>query len=142
MRKIGIALIAVTLLGITSCKWFGSNTGTLPYNLTTADQYHLDTIGTEYVRYVSDDDSLTSETKTLKTKVVDEWSLNGSSWSTYEVLVGQDGNTGSYSVYYKTDDYLTGNDVESRDLNVQSWELNLEERLGVAPWSDQTIKEN
>ena len=120
------ALAGAQLLG--GCSLFTQIDGTnVPYNLTTADKEHFDTIGVEFREYYTADETLTDEQETLYNATLDSWLANGSTTQTFETIVG-DEYDGPYPTYIESDKNLTDADKTARKLNVTAWEINIESR--------------
>jgi len=137
MKKLNLLILLSTSALFTGCSLFtgGDSSGTIPYNASTADVQHYETIGEDFKDYFTSDASLTTENETNFNSTLTLWKTSGSTWDTYETLIGED-DSGPYVVYYENDPNLTDVDKTSREINVDSWELNLITRLGNAPWNN------
>ncbi len=131
-RILATVLFCVTALSFSACSWIqsdGDGNTTVPYNLTTADETHLNTIGADFRNYFEADTTLSDEVETQYNATLTYWAQNGSDWSVYETIAGLEMN-GPYIVYVEADEDLTEADRESRYLNVAAWGLNIETRVG------------
>lgn len=133
---ITVAFLAATLiigsLGLTGCaaiQDFLNNSDTVSQAaLTQGDQQALNTIAPDFLDYAEADETLDSETLGLYQSTVRDWGRLGSTWETYDVIVGTDLD-GPYVVYFEADDALEQSDRNARYGNIEAWSLNLESRF-------------
>lgn len=127
MNKVFLTLcVFLAAISVTGCSLFQTDgTGEVPYNLTTADQKHYDTIGMEFRGYFEADEVLAEEVEATYVAALEAWLAAGSTWEVYDVVATP------YLVYVTEDTELTDEDKTARRYNVEAWEINVEVRNGV-----------
>lgn len=133
-RKVAsLFLVPILAIGLTGCGIFNTGKVTdyvpITFSNENQDQVTAGLIGREYLDYRQEAGELTDE----DVQVVTDWADSGSTWSTYEHIVGQDGDEG-YIVFVNEDPDLTEAGVLARTTEVEAWYLNLEVRLGAPEW--------
>lgn len=122
-----VFLIATFCAVISGCTFLSGIFSKSP--LTQGDLQVFKTIGPEFVEYSAKDSGVTTDTLVQRQKIVADWGENGSTWITYKSIVGED-NNGPYVIYFSEDPKFDPSDKKAREYLIDSWEINLRERLG------------
>ena len=131
-RFLMVLTLCVSVSTLSGCLWFqsgGDGGASIPYNLTTADQAHYNTVGLDFKDYYEQDADLNQGLLSMYDAALIEWLKGGSNWETFVMVVGSEMD-GPYFIYVESDEKLTEADKEARYLNVAAWELNIESRNG------------
>lgn len=134
-RNIAGTLAITATITLASCGLLKSKlTDYVPISFTNEDQDQITAglIGREFLTYRQDAKLLTEE----DIAVIKDWTTEGSDWSTYRYVVGEDGEQG-YVLYVKADDELTTGGRQARLTEVAAWGLNLEVRHGQPQWEEE-----
>lgn len=129
LRFILVSILCLIPLSMTGCFLFEKSDAVNVVSLSQGDSQALKTIGKDFVEYFGQDTSIDPETANDHRMVMRNWETLGSDWSTFDYLVGNDGN-GFYVSYVENDKDLEQSDRTARFLNIESWKINIEKRNG------------
>jgi hypothetical protein len=117
-----VPILFVFALLLGSCSWLrldSSGDHNVPYNMTTADKSHYNTIGLEFKKYFEEDEAISIEIKNDYNSTLEYWVQNGSDRAVFKKIIGQNMD-GPYISYVDSDEKLTEADREARYINISS----------------------